>query len=77
MQHIDELNRRIEELVSLRDTLGELVSHCQGTTARTARSSRTWPTVLLEVAVTDRSPAFGMPKASKRDRIVTNRDFIQ
>lgn len=30
MQHIDELNRRIEELVSLRDTLGELVSHCQG-----------------------------------------------
>lgn len=77
MQHIDELNRRIEELVSLRDTLGELVSHCQGTTARTARSSRTWPTVPLEVAVTDRSPAFGMPKASKRDRIVTNRDFIQ
>ena len=30
MQHIDELNRRIEELVSLRDTPGELVSHCQG-----------------------------------------------
>ena len=30
MQHIDELNRRIEKLVSLRDTLGELVSHCQG-----------------------------------------------
>ncbi|HBK48849.1 MAG TPA: Cu(I)-responsive transcriptional regulator [Pseudomonas sp.] len=30
MHHIDELNRRIEELVSLRDTLGELVSHCQG-----------------------------------------------
>lgn len=30
MQHINELNRRIEELVSLRDTLGELVSHCQG-----------------------------------------------
>ncbi|MEN5038433.1 Cu(I)-responsive transcriptional regulator [Pseudomonas sp. TWI929] len=30
MQHIDELNRRIEELVSLRDTLSELVSHCQG-----------------------------------------------
>ena len=30
MQHIDELNRRIEELVSLRDTLGELVAHCQG-----------------------------------------------
>lgn len=30
IQHIDELNRRIEELVSLRDTLGELVSHCQG-----------------------------------------------
>lgn len=30
MQHIDELNRRIEELVSLRDTLGELVATCQG-----------------------------------------------
>lgn len=30
LQHIDELNRRIEELVSLRDTLGELVAHCQG-----------------------------------------------
>ncbi|AGZ37199.1 Cu(I)-responsive transcriptional regulator [Pseudomonas sp. SWI6] len=30
MQHIDELNRRIEELVSLRDTLDELVAHCQG-----------------------------------------------
>jgi len=30
MQHIDELNRRIEELVSLRDTLGDLVAHCQG-----------------------------------------------
>ncbi|MEN8641437.1 Cu(I)-responsive transcriptional regulator [Pseudomonas sichuanensis] len=29
-QHIDALNRRIEELVSLRDTLGELVAHCQG-----------------------------------------------
>jgi len=30
MQHIDELNRRIEELVSLRDTLGDLVAHCHG-----------------------------------------------
>ncbi|WP_264310428.1 Cu(I)-responsive transcriptional regulator [Pseudomonas putida] len=30
MQHIDALNRRIEELVSLRDTLGDLISHCQG-----------------------------------------------
>lgn len=30
MQHIDELNRRIEELVSLRDTLDELVATCQG-----------------------------------------------
>ncbi|MDZ3993908.1 Cu(I)-responsive transcriptional regulator [Pseudomonas sp. Teo4] len=30
MQHIEELNRRIEELVSLRDTLDELVAHCQG-----------------------------------------------
>ncbi|MFF7105810.1 Cu(I)-responsive transcriptional regulator [Pseudomonas sichuanensis] len=29
-QHIEALNRRIEELVSLRDTLGELVAHCQG-----------------------------------------------
>ncbi|WDY57413.1 Cu(I)-responsive transcriptional regulator [Pseudomonas sp. PSKL.D1] len=30
MQHIDDLNRRIDELVSLRDTLSELVAHCQG-----------------------------------------------
>jgi len=30
LQHIDELNRRIEELVSLRDTLAELVAHCKG-----------------------------------------------
>ncbi|MFJ4065215.1 Cu(I)-responsive transcriptional regulator [Pseudomonas sp. NPDC089996] len=30
MQHIDELNRRIEELVSLRDTLSDLVASCQG-----------------------------------------------
>ncbi|MFK0313435.1 Cu(I)-responsive transcriptional regulator [Pseudomonas sp. NPDC090233] len=30
LQHIDELNRRIEELVSLRDTLSELVAHCKG-----------------------------------------------
>ena len=30
MQHIDALNHRIEALVSLRDTLGELVAHCQG-----------------------------------------------
>ncbi|MBM3106543.1 Cu(I)-responsive transcriptional regulator [Pseudomonas sp. P66] len=29
-QHIDDLNRRIEELVSLRDTLSELVTHCHG-----------------------------------------------
>lgn len=29
-QHIDDLNRRIEELVSLRNTLSELVAHCQG-----------------------------------------------
>lgn len=29
-QHIADLNRRIEELVSLRDTLGELVAHCHG-----------------------------------------------
>lgn len=30
MQHIDDLNKRIDELISLRDTLGELVAHCQG-----------------------------------------------
>ncbi|KAF1310727.1 MULTISPECIES: Cu(I)-responsive transcriptional regulator [Pseudomonas] len=30
LQHIDELNRRIEELASLRDTLSELVAHCKG-----------------------------------------------
>ena len=29
-QHIADLNRRIDELVSLRDTLSELVAHCQG-----------------------------------------------
>ena len=29
-QHIDALNQRIDELVSLRDTLSELVAHCQG-----------------------------------------------
>lgn len=29
-EHIAELNRRIDELVSLRDTLSELVAHCQG-----------------------------------------------
>lgn len=29
-QHIDALNRRIEELVGLRDTLVELVSSCHG-----------------------------------------------
>ncbi|WP_068829735.1 Cu(I)-responsive transcriptional regulator [Pseudomonas sp. BMS12] len=28
--HITELNRKIEELTALRDTLGELVQHCQG-----------------------------------------------
>lgn len=30
LQHIDELNRRIEKLASLRDTLSELVAHCKG-----------------------------------------------
>lgn len=30
MQHIDALNKRIEELISLRDTLSELAAHCQG-----------------------------------------------
>ncbi|MBO3276816.1 Cu(I)-responsive transcriptional regulator [Pseudomonas schmalbachii] len=29
-QHIDELNRRIAELTSLRDTLQELFDHCHG-----------------------------------------------
>lgn len=29
-QHIEDLNRRIEELSGLRDTLQHLVSHCQG-----------------------------------------------
>ncbi|AIZ35489.1 MULTISPECIES: Cu(I)-responsive transcriptional regulator [Pseudomonas] len=29
-QHIEDLNRRIEEMVSLRDTLSELVAHCHG-----------------------------------------------
>ena len=29
-EHIQALNQRIEELVSLRDTLSELVAHCQG-----------------------------------------------
>lgn len=30
MQHIEALNKRIEELVSLRDTLSDLAAHCQG-----------------------------------------------
>jgi MerR family copper efflux transcriptional regulator len=29
-QHIDTLNQRIEELVGLRDTLEQLVTHCHG-----------------------------------------------
>ncbi|MGH8433224.1 MAG: Cu(I)-responsive transcriptional regulator [Pseudomonas sp.] len=29
-RHIDELNRKIVELTGLRDTLQELVEHCQG-----------------------------------------------
>ncbi|MDU9394226.1 Cu(I)-responsive transcriptional regulator [Pseudomonas sp. zfem002] len=29
-EHIADLDRRIEELVSLRDTLSELVAHCHG-----------------------------------------------
>ncbi|QQZ42805.1 Cu(I)-responsive transcriptional regulator [Pseudomonas sp. SK3(2021)] len=29
-QHIDELNRKIAELAGLRDTLQDLVQHCQG-----------------------------------------------
>jgi len=29
-EHIADLNRRIEELVSLRNTLSELVAHCHG-----------------------------------------------
>ncbi|MEG9624163.1 Cu(I)-responsive transcriptional regulator [Pseudomonas guariconensis] len=30
IQHIEALNKRIEELVSLRDTLSDLAAHCQG-----------------------------------------------
>ncbi|WJN58558.1 MULTISPECIES: Cu(I)-responsive transcriptional regulator [unclassified Pseudomonas] len=30
LAHVDELNRKIAELTALRDTLGELVQHCQG-----------------------------------------------
>lgn len=30
LAHVDELNRKIGELTALRDTLDELVSHCQG-----------------------------------------------
>ncbi len=30
LAHIDELNRKIAELASLRDTLSELIAHCQG-----------------------------------------------
>ena len=30
LAHIDELNRKIAELASLRDSLSELVAHCQG-----------------------------------------------
>ncbi|WNW12022.1 Cu(I)-responsive transcriptional regulator [Pseudomonas sp. DTU_2021_1001937_2_SI_NGA_ILE_001] len=29
-RHVDELQRRIEEMASLRDTLVELIDHCQG-----------------------------------------------
>jgi len=30
LAHVEELNRKIAELTALRDTLGELVQHCQG-----------------------------------------------
>jgi MerR family transcriptional regulator, copper efflux regulator len=30
LAHVDELNRKIGELTALRDTLGDLVQHCQG-----------------------------------------------
>lgn len=30
LAHVDELNRKIGELTALRDTLSELVQHCQG-----------------------------------------------
>ena len=40
-QHIDDLNRRIEELVSLRDTLSELVAHCQGDDRRNQQRRET------------------------------------
>ena len=30
LAHVDELNRKIAELSALRDTLSDLVQHCQG-----------------------------------------------
>ena len=30
LAHVEELNRKIEELTTLRDTLAELIQHCQG-----------------------------------------------
>lgn len=30
LDHVEELNRKIAELTALRDTLSELVQHCQG-----------------------------------------------
>lgn len=29
-RHVDDLQRKIEEMASLRDTLSELIEHCQG-----------------------------------------------
>ncbi|MBA1205070.1 Cu(I)-responsive transcriptional regulator [Pseudomonas capeferrum] len=49
VQHIDELNRRIEELLSLRDTLSELIAHCQG-------DSRPDCPILKDLAKGSRSP---------------------
>ena len=44
MQHIEALNKRIEELVSLRDTLSDLAAHCQGNDRPDCPILRTWPT---------------------------------
>jgi MerR family copper efflux transcriptional regulator len=75
MQHIDELNRRIEELVSLRDTLGELVRTARGRPPGLPdpQGPGQWRCrQLLSLS----GNAFGMPSV-QRDRIVTNYDFIQ
>lgn len=52
--HIRELECKISELSGLRDTLKELMDSCQGTTARTARSSRIWNRVAAIRQITRR-----------------------